>query len=153
MHPNNILGFAKIMIKISNTNSIPESEMEFHFVRAQGAGGQHVNKASTAVHLRFNFIKSNSLPDFYKKRLLTTNDRRISQDGVIIIKAQKYRSQEMNKEDAMRRLAQLIRSATTPLKKRRPTSPTKGSQVRRLNKKTKAARTKQLRKKVRMNDW
>lgn len=141
------------MLKISSTISIPESEIGFYFVRAQGTGGQHVNKASTAVHLRFNFMTSKSLPEFYKKRLAAAHDKRISKDGIIVIKAQKYRSREMNREDAMRRLAGVIRTVAAPIKKRRPTMPTRSSQARRLEGKAKSAKTKQLRKKVRMNEW
>lgn len=140
------------MLKISNTILIQDNEIECHFIRAQGAGGQHVNKASTAVHLQFNFLQSTSLPDFYKRRLLKTNDRRISKDGVITIKAQKFRSQEMNKEDALQRLASLIRTAGITKKKRRPTKPSKSSQKKRLDSKTKQARTKQLRKTVRREE-
>ncbi len=140
------------MLQITNSIQIPEHEITCTFIRAQGAGGQHVNKASTAVHLQFNFITSTNLPDHYKQRLLKTNDRRISKDGVITIKAQKYRSQEMNREDAMHRLAELIRSAGIVRKKRKPTRPTKSSQRKRLETKTKHGRTKQLRKTVRPND-
>lgn len=138
---------------VTSTVHIPYHELEFQFVRAQGAGGQHVNKASTAVHLRFNFLDSPSLPDFYKQRLLKTNDRRISKDGIIIIKAQKYRSQDMNREDAMQRLAEMLRNAGKIRKKRRPTKPSKSSQLKRLVAKTKQARTKQLRKPVSTSDY
>lgn len=140
------------MLKITNTIQIPDNEIECHFIRAQGAGGQHVNKASTAVHLRYNFLASQALPDFHKQRLLKTKDRRISKDGIITIKAQKFRSQEMNKEDALQRLAEIIRAAGMVKKKRRATKPSKSSQVKRLDRKTKNSRTKQLRKTVRREE-
>lgn len=140
------------MLVISNTVTLPQNELEFQFIRAQGAGAQHVNKASTAVQLRFDFLASRALPDFYKERLLATRDRRISKEGVIVIKAQRYRSQEANREEALRRLAGLIRSAGTTRKKRRPTAPTRSSRLKRLTKKAKDARTKQLRKAVRQNN-
>ncbi len=138
---------------ITDEITIPESELDFQFIRAQGAGGQHVNKASTAVHLRFDFLASEHMPDDYKKKLLATKDQRISKDGVIVIKAQKFRSQEKNKEDAIQRLAEMIRAAGIKRKKRRPTKPTKASRQRRLEKKSKTAQTKKLRKSVRRGDY
>jgi ribosome-associated protein len=104
------------------------------------------------VHLRFDFLHSPSLPDFYKQRLLKSSDTRINKDGIIVIKAQKYRSQDMNKEDACQRLAEIIQAAGVTKKKRRPTRPTKSSQLNRLETKTKQARNKQLRKSVRLNN-
>ncbi|MBA5866564.1 MAG: aminoacyl-tRNA hydrolase [Nitrospira sp. CR1.3] len=133
------------MLPISSNLVIPDSEIEIHAVRAQGAGGQHVNKVSSAVHLRFD-INASSLPHFYKEELLKLRDGRISDDGVITIKAQQYRSQEQNREDALNRLRALIHSVAIPRKKRRPTKPTKSSQNRRLESKKKAGRLKALRR-------
>lgn len=116
-------------------------------VRAQGAGGQHVNKVATAIHLRFD-VKASSLPDFYKQRLLRLPDRRISKDGVIVIKAQRYRSQEQNRDDALERLRALIKTATASQKKRKATTPTKGSKQRRLDAKSRRGRLKKLRGKI-----
>lgn len=113
-------------------------------MRSQGAGGQHVNKVSTAIHLRFD-IKSSSLPPFYKEELLKLRDHRISEEGVITIKAQQHRSQERNREDALERLSLLIHSVAIPKKKRKPTKPTKGSQNRRIEGKKRQGRLKQLR--------
>ena len=133
------------MLHISHHVAIPDTEIDIHAVRAQGAGGQHVNKVSTAIHLRFD-IAASSLPEFYKEQLLLLKDHRISRDGVITIKAQQHRSQEQNREDALARLRELIRRATTPRKKRKATKPTKGSQRRRLESKVKRGRLKTLRR-------
>ena len=126
---------------------IPSREIDIHAVRSQGAGGQNVNKVATAIHLRFD-IKASSLPDFYREKLLALSDSRISKDGVIVIKAQSFRTQEKNKEDALKRLRDLIRAVTIVKKKRFPTKPTKGAKRKRLDNKAKRSQTKALRRKV-----
>lgn len=133
------------MLHISHHLVIPDTEIDIHAVRSQGAGGQHVNKVSTAIHLRFD-IAASSLPEHYKEQLLLLKDHRISRDGVITIKAQESRSQEQNREDALARLRELILRAIVPRKKRKATKPTKGSQQRRVEHKKKRGRLKALRK-------
>jgi len=135
------------MLRISNTVSIPDSEIEFNAIRSQGSGGQRVNKVATAIHLRFD-IKASSLPDFYKERLLKLSDSRISQDGVIVIKSQSYRTQEKNREEALKRLQETIRNAVHVRKARKATKPTRNSQRRRVDSKVKRGDRKKLRGKV-----
>jgi ribosome-associated protein len=135
------------MLKISHNVSIPDSEIEISAIRSQGAGGQNVNKVSSAIHLRFD-INASSLPDFYKQRLLNKSDRRISKEGVVVIKAQQFRTQEKNRDAALERLQTLIKGASVTQKKRRPTKPTKGSRQRRMDNKTQRGKTKSLRGRV-----
>jgi len=135
------------MLEISNNVSLADWEIELSAIRSMGNGGQRVNKVATAIHLRFD-IKRSSLPMIYKERLLAIKDTRISNDGVIIIKAQSYRTQEMNKNDALNRLKEFILSVMIIQKKRRTTKPTKGSVQRRLNKKSNRKDIKKTRQKV-----
>lgn len=132
------------MLKISNTLFIPLAEIEFNAIRSQGSGGQHVNKVSTAIHLRFN-IAASSLPEDYKTRLLKLNDYRISKEGIIIIKAQNYRSQEKNKAEAIQRLVELVKKVSVTPRKRRKTKPSKTSVRKRLDSKTLRGAIKKLR--------
>ena len=133
-------------LSISNQVSIPLAEIEMQAIRAQGAGGQNVNKVSSAIHLRFNFRRS-SLPDFYKERLAAMADQRISSDGTIIIKAQRFRTQDKNRADALERLRALVASAGVTRKKRRPSRPSKNARKKRMDSKTKRGQIKSLRSK------
>lgn len=135
------------MLQLSSNVSLSEEEIEFSAIRAQGAGGQNVNKVSSAIHLRFD-INASSLPDFYKQRLLALKDHRITKEGVIVIKAQQYRTQEQNKENAIARLVELIQKATVVQKTRKATKPSFTSRQKRMDGKTRRSKTKSLRGKV-----
>ena len=134
------------MLEITNHISIPEKEIELQAIRSQGPGGQHVNKVSTAAHLRFD-IKGSSLPETLKERLLNLNDHRITENGVIIIKAQQHSSLHKNRFEALSRLQNLIRGVLSTPKKRKPTRPTRRSKEKRLDQKNRRSRIKSLRKK------
>ncbi len=135
------------MLKISNQVEIPESSVTVQAIRAQGPGGQNVNKVASAVHLRFD-IKKSDLPDVYKEKLLALNDRRITRDGVIVIKAQSFRSQEKNKIDGFERLTALIKQAVRVARKRKPTRPSRSAKRKRMDSKAKHGKLKALRKKI-----
>lgn len=136
------------MLHITQRTAIPLSEIEISAVRSQGAGGQNVNKVATAIHLRFD-INASSLSPLYKERLLNLKDSRITKDGIIVIKAQQHRTQEQNREDALNRLKDLIKSVTVTPKKRKPTQPSRSAKKKRLDSKTKRGQLKAQRGNIR----
>jgi len=138
-------------LKISNIVTLDENEIEISAIRAQGSGGQKVNKVSAAIHLRFD-VSASALPEFYKEKLLTLKDKRINKEGIVVIKSQQHRSQEQNRDEALNRLVELIKSMNVTQKRRVATKPTKGSVNRRLNSKKKQSSKKQLRGKVKSQE-
>ena len=136
------------MLKINDNVSIPQSEIEISAIRSQGAGGQNVNKVSTAIHIRFDVRASSALSDNDKARVLRLRDQRISKEGVIVIKSQRFRSQDKNRSDALEKLAEMIRKALVEKKPRKPTRPSKRSKEKRLDEKIKRGRLKETRRKI-----
>jgi ribosome-associated protein len=135
------------MLYITHNVNIPEREIEISAIRAQGAGGQNVNKVSSAIHLRFD-IAASSLPEVFKERLVTLNDQRITKEGVVIIKAQEFRSQDKNRGEALRRLKELVQSIAVRPTVRRATKPTRSSQKKRLESKVRRGAVKSMRGRV-----
>ena len=136
------------MLKINDDLAIPESEIEFSAIRAQGPGGQKVNKVSSAIHLRFDFLQSLALDNEVKKRLAGMKDQRISKSGVIVIKAGRYRNQDKNREDALGRLADIIRRALVEQKPRKKTKPPQKAREKRLEEKARRSRLKESRRRI-----
>jgi len=138
-------------LQITGTVNIPLAEIEISAIRAPGPGGQHVNKVSTAIHLRFD-IRTSSLPEQFKERLLQLGDHRITGDGVVVIKASRFRSLVKNREDALSRLQELVKSVSVAPRKRKPTKPSRSSQKKRMDSKSKRGQLKSMRRRVRSND-
>ncbi len=136
------------MLEINDNVSIPLTEIEISAIRSRGAGGQNVNKVSTAIHIRFDVQASSALSDNDKARVLRLRDQRISKDGIIVIKSQRFRSQDKNRSDALAKLAEMIRKALVEKKPRKPTKPSTRSREKRLDEKTKRGRLKETRRKI-----